>query len=800
MNLRNHRRQQGQSLPLMALLMVFLVAMTGLSVDVGHAFSQERQLQDSANAAALAGINTVVSNNGKPSTVKVTNGQVWDNIQRTLSGNRVDTAGGEYTYRADYVLANGTKQLIGQWNGSTSYLPDGGTGTPPPNIIRVQITSTQTVPTFFVRAVGREDFTVNVNGNACLGGYGLGVLGMGVPLNLKKTVLSGWSYVPYHKIYNADGSLLSTSDTSWGNWDQMKGRSIFLPIASNDNLDGSHVAWLSWKGATDNTTLAAAMTYPSTLQDGFSEGPEADPTLKNSKPLNRLTLGDWVSGKTGLPSTLATQLTQLKDAKQEIGLPIYDTAGKVSGTTSFHTVKIGLFRVQESTLTSSNSSIGSNYVKLVYLGDKGSTPTQCAGEPNTPITKKKFNIDGVSTVDAIWGTPTQTSSATYDFVLVMDTSGSMARDWNDIDRGASYARINDAKKVIRDFVRGYNVAVDPDARMSFVTFSGGGNGEPANQLARLVTPWTTSGCPEKTVITPTLCTDDMKWKSLQGSANSMTATGYTPGPVAFEVVETLLQNKRTPPAGKSYQQIVIFATDGVFNICGSVPPINPQILLNPCYYGRVPENNTSKLNDAGYMIMPGRPIWQAQEVAKRIKATSVPIFVIALTPKCTALDPNDCFSTKGLKEMSSGVGYYSEANSPTALAGIYERIAITVIETECKPGGDELIAPGTVIRLTQPGNPSVKLKVTADSNGKWSFKDLDEGQYIITADPIMFTSKDGKTRTYPELVNKLNPNEADQATIVINGQNPNGSSTPAAVKLTLEPDENGVYPSACPTP
>ncbi len=48
----------------------------------------------------------------------------------------------------------------------------------------------------------------------------------------------------------------------------------------------------------------------------------------------------------------------------------------------------------------------------------------------------------------------------------------------------------------------------------------------------------------------------------------MTPSGYTPGPTAFETVETLLANKRTPPAGKKYAQIVVFATDGVFNICG----------------------------------------------------------------------------------------------------------------------------------------------------------------------------------------------------------------------------------------
>lgn len=107
---------------------------------------------------------------------------------------------------------------------------------------------------------------------------------------------------------------------------------------------------------------------------------------------------------------------------------------------------------------------------------------------------------------------------------------------------------------------------------------------------------------------------------------------------------------------------------------------------------------------------------------------------------------------------------------------------------------------GRSIFIAEPGNPSFKKSTTADSNGRWSFKDLLEGDYIVKADPITMAYRDRKNRTYTYMVNKLNPNEEKQATVVITGQNPNGSSTPAGVELTLEPDENGVYPSGCPAP
>jgi hypothetical protein len=385
----------------------------------------------------------------------------------------------------------------------------------------------------------------------------------------------------------------------------------------------------------------------------------------------------------------------------------------------------------------------------------------------------------------------------------MDTSDSMGRDWMERTPGTpgyTGPRLNDAKAVISNFVRQYDVAADPDARIAFVTF--GGSYKAASQLAPVRVGWSTSGCPDDTVITPTLCTDDMKWAPLQQASNNMATDGLTPGPVAFEAVEALLQNKRTPPAGKTYEQVVIFATDGVFNVCGSPQTVTPPIEQKPCPFGEiVPNDHTSTdtyyYNNPDYTLIPGRPLWQAQVIAKRIKSANIPLFVVALTPRCTPSPGLICFSTKGLPDISSGTGYYFEADDPSVLAGIYQHIANTIIETDCKPGNGEVVAPGTVIHLTQPGNPSFTKTATADSNGRWSFTGLTDGEYIVKADPVTLASQDGKSRTYTELVNKLNPNEEKQATVIINGQNPNGSSTPAAVKLTLPRGADGTYPDGC---
>jgi Flp pilus assembly protein TadG len=61
-NLTFHRTikdQRGQVLPWMAMTMALLIGMTGFAIDVGHAMLVHTQLQNSSDAAALAGAETL---------------------------------------------------------------------------------------------------------------------------------------------------------------------------------------------------------------------------------------------------------------------------------------------------------------------------------------------------------------------------------------------------------------------------------------------------------------------------------------------------------------------------------------------------------------------------------------------------------------------------------------------------------------------------------------------------------------------------------------------------------------------
>lgn len=778
----SRRTQAGQSLPIIALVIVVIIGMVALAVDVGNAYGQQRRVQNITNAGALAGMNSVVANQ--------TNRDVCTNVQRTLSGNRVDTGSSNYEYDVHYVFAGTSTepQLVCRWTGTTLVYAPGMNmdGTPPQNIVRVQVTAREHVDTFFARVVGQNQLTVNANGSACLGTYGPNVYPLGVPLNLVKN---------YHTINTSTGATLNVNDAKWGDWSKMIGYTVTMPIENwADSNPGTHVAWFDWTpGASGASELRDGMTYPGTLAASFTEATSPDPARPNTAPFGKLNAGDWVEGGTGTRSTISSQLNDLirvpgTTQPRKVILPMYTDALGTGSNAKFYIQKLAFFEVVSYNFGGQGN--GSAFIKVRYLGDANVSPEECAGEPATcqeasgPSCDppKTFNIAGTTKVNRVWRTAAS-SSKTYDIVLVMDTSGSMGRDWRDRESnesGYTGPRLNDAKQSIINFVQQYDIAEDPDARMAFVTFSG------TSTPARVEANWTkacstpTSGCGGASG----------KWSGIQQKASGMTANGYTPGPIAFESVEDLLKNKRTPPSGKQYGQIVLFATDGVFNVCGKdVGNVNcPYSTLVQC----TGAGSANCINNAGYNMVSGRPVWQGQQVAGRIKANGASIFVIALTPTCRAND-SDCFDPAGLPEMSSGSGYYYSARDGGAMQNIYSLINAKIDDDTCKPvedGDPGILAEGATMVLTRPSNPTFRKTDVTDSNGQWNFSDLEPGDYVVKVVPSLDvrTSGDGLWRTYSRLRNGYNLAEETQASVYINQQLPDGSTVPSEVRLSMPID------------
>lgn len=780
----NLHKKPGQSFPLLALMIVVIVGLVGLSVDVGNAYGQQRRVQNVANAGALAALNAVMANNN--------NQGVWDNVKRTLAANRVDIESGAFEIKADYIISNAQPQWLGFIEGTSEQvnLPEQA---PPRNIIRVQITVKERVDTFFARVVGRDNLQVNANGNACIGGFGLGVYPIGVPLKPTKN---------YHEVFNQSNAKLATNSSTWnevsaGNWNNMTNMTVYLPMQNEGGgtPSGTHIAWLNWNSASNSNSAAGlekSLTYPGDLQSGFQEGPNADRALTTGTPNGSLELTDWVDGSTGVKNGVKDALDSLMNKQRVLILPMYDVSGKVGGKSSFHIVKFGRFRLVEH-----GDSGNPKYLKLKYLGEATNPVTKCSSEPDPDsdyFDGKQFNIAGLTKVNRVWRENGQ-STTTNDIVIVMDTSASMSFDWNDRrpgETGYKYARLKDAKTAVTNFVRTYDLQADPDARIAFVTFGGEGS---YNDVTDLQVNWSGPGC-TAAQISASACTENMKWQPIQTKANGMTANGYTPGPFAFERVQKVLQTAQTTRNGKQVRKVVLFATDGVFNVCGTYPggkdcPTGETICKS---------NDQQCLNSPEIQSVAPRPVWQGQQRSNELKAAGASIYVVALTPQCVA-SVQYCFNPKGLPEMSSGSGYYFRATDATEMAAVYARINSQIADATCVPREQSELANGAVVRLSQPGNPTFKMSSPVDSEGRWDFENLDAGEYVVKADPYSKRSpEDGFTRVYSRVRNGLNLSEEGQVSVTINPQFPDGSTVPAEMLLSLPTNADGVPLNGCTTP
>lgn len=134
---QSRRRQSGQMLVLVALLLIVLVGLLALVLDGGNLYLQRRRLQNAADAAALA------------TAYQIASSATDSSIRSTL---------------IDYAITrNGAGSALGV------YLPSGaqvGGGSVPSGTTAVRIAVTQTVSTFFAGIVGVNSATMTASGTA----------------------------------------------------------------------------------------------------------------------------------------------------------------------------------------------------------------------------------------------------------------------------------------------------------------------------------------------------------------------------------------------------------------------------------------------------------------------------------------------------------------------------------------------------------------------------------------------------------------------------------------------------------
>ena len=94
MNYQQHRGERGQSLIQVVLSMVAFFLFTGLAVDVGQMYGEQRHMQNTADAGALAGARELCLGHPASDAIAVAQGITGEpnnvlQVTAVVSGNRV---------------------------------------------------------------------------------------------------------------------------------------------------------------------------------------------------------------------------------------------------------------------------------------------------------------------------------------------------------------------------------------------------------------------------------------------------------------------------------------------------------------------------------------------------------------------------------------------------------------------------------------------------------------------------------------------------------------------------------------
>jgi len=154
------RDDKGQILPWMAPLMVVFLGFAGLTIDLGRGWMTYRELQASADAAALAGVKAMSGSNATVATVQSSvcqfsaNTSTTNNCTMTTTGTSGTTttttqAGINPTHGLPAVTTTATLSCVTGVNYVTTNCNASTTGY---NVLRVS--EKTTIPTYFIQALG----------------------------------------------------------------------------------------------------------------------------------------------------------------------------------------------------------------------------------------------------------------------------------------------------------------------------------------------------------------------------------------------------------------------------------------------------------------------------------------------------------------------------------------------------------------------------------------------------------------------------------------------------------------------
>lgn len=330
-------RAAGQSIVLVTLALVLLVAMAGLGIDGANAFNQRRNLQNAADAASVAGASALIAEQRVSPLAGDGAANVRAAVANYLSDHGVDPNSAQTTWTAYYVQLDGTR--IG---------PVGSAGQINSSARGVSIDVQQTFSTWFMQMLGRSTLTVGSAATAVFGPHKL-LGGDLLPLTISQ--------------HDADAMALNSGAGY-----------IFGETTGAYKVEPGNFGSLSLNPSkTPNQT-----------------GNLADCTNPGNPPPNNLSywwcngtaeeieIGDYLYGDTGQLSNSLADAIQWRIDHRPLGLAaIYDATTLNGGNTQFRVVGFILLELISQDLQGGNKTITARF--------KGLQVSTGAIDPNAPV-------------------------------------------------------------------------------------------------------------------------------------------------------------------------------------------------------------------------------------------------------------------------------------------------------------------------------------------------------------------------------------------------------------------------------
>jgi hypothetical protein len=673
MNARFTRsKAKGQSLPLIALMIVVLVAMVGLAVDVGNTYAEQRNTQRASNAAAVAAMNSLIAGGDDASVYGVlVNSLKSNNIKVAAAGSAPQS--GERLLVANYLDSSGNPlpacPNVGS-NCSAATLQSA-------RYIRVDVSGK--VDTYFARVVGRPDLPVGAD--SWVG---------------RTTCASGiYPILVRNQLLGANGFINSEGTYSDSNYRNKTVKTIPLHDPANNPSGGFN--WARWSADAGDkergglaVATAAMMTGPGNISGGFDEAPwPAANNLNLPEPTgyplfpHQLTAGDWLYPNTGVSNAtdLKAQLDYHIANKTVLNLPIWDVQTGSGIQASYHTARLGAFILISYNLSGAMTGPNAGFIKLAYIGNS----KECAVPVEPPARDDDISISGeVEFRPRFREVPQSRPPVQYEIIL--DVSGSMSWTyegwgWKNGQKvictgvnagcsGSAYAWPDETKRRIyfaKNAIKAFIDQMGPNDTMRIVSFTGEltsnyGNTQAVNGLTKVYpsSGWSNDKAVLKASVDQAGAVNGDKYKT---DGRTPSAVGIARGSQEFGDAPTV-----DPITTLTYKRVAIFMTDGVANIRRNGKA--ESYAGEPGCGSEIANCNIGEEN--GVLL----PIDAALYEAKTLRQYAV-VYAIAMA----GVDET------GLSSISSGPNapFYSSSQNGGDLQAIFNSIVTDVKDGDCVP-------------------------------------------------------------------------------------------------------------------